>query len=233
MLVTALLILTILPEFTMSDLLHSALHSASHSNIAALSPTGSGAESPPVPYSRPTTPGSAAFPVQIGFVGLGAMGAVMAKNLSNHRASHVHGSPPILVWNRTQAKSDQLFTELGQHKIRVAKTVEQVATECDVIFTNLANDAVVRSIYQQFAETLKHAPPPRGKIFVETSTVCIVDVVACSSLTRFQIYPTLAGELDTLISSVPHCRLITSPVFGTPHVAAAAQLVIVMSGDYR
>jgi hypothetical protein len=27
--------------------------------------------------------------------------------------------------------------------------------------------------------------------------------------------------------------LIASPVFGTPFVAAAAQLVIVMSGDYR
>jgi 3-hydroxyisobutyrate dehydrogenase-like beta-hydroxyacid dehydrogenase len=32
---------------------------------------------------------------------------------------------------------------------------------------------------------------------------------------------------------VPHCRLITSPVFGTPSVAAAAQLLIVQSGDYR
>jgi 3-hydroxyisobutyrate dehydrogenase-like beta-hydroxyacid dehydrogenase len=52
-------------------------------------------------------------------------------------------------------------------------------------------------------------------------------------LTPFQIYPTLAGELDVLVSSVPHCHLIASPVFGTPSVAAAAQLVIVMSGDYR
>ncbi|KAJ7665665.1 NAD-P-binding protein [Mycena rosella] len=195
----------------MSDLLHSALHSATN-------PSGlGGAETPPVPYSRPSTPGSAAFPIQIGFVGLGAMGALMARNLANHRAAHVHASPPILVWNRSPAKGEKLVTELGQHKIRVAKSLEQVATECDIIFTVLANDEVVKSIYQQFTETLKHAPPARSKIFVEMST----------------IYPTLAGELDTLLSPLSHCRLITSPVFGTPSVADAAQLLIVMSGDYR
>ncbi|KAJ6601139.1 NAD-P-binding protein [Mycena vulgaris] len=194
----------------MSDLLHSALHSAT--NLAP-----GGADTPPVPYSRPSTPGSAAFPSQIGFVGLGAMGLIMARNLANHRATHVHASPPILVWNRSPAKGDKLLAELGQNKIRIAQTLEQIVTECEIIFTMLATDQVVKSVYQQFAETLKHAPPPRSKIFVEMST----------------IYPTLAGELDTLISSVPHCRLITSPVFGTPSVANAAQLVIVMSGDYR
>ncbi|KAJ7146405.1 NAD-P-binding protein [Mycena epipterygia] len=178
-----------------------------------------GAVTPPVPYSRPTTPGSAAFPIQIGFVGVGSMGSCMVRNLANYRAGHVHGSPAILIWNRTPEKCNQLFTELGEHKIRVATSLEQVATECDVIFTALANDEAVKSIYEQFAQTLKHAPPPRGKIFVETSTA--------------GIYPTLAGELDTLLSSVPHCHLITSPVFGTPSVAAAAQLLIVMSGDYR
>lgn len=79
----------------------------------------------------------------------------MVRNLANYRASHVHGSPAILVWNRTPEKCNELFTELGQHKIRVATTLEQVATECDVIFTALANDEAVKSIYQQFAETLK------------------------------------------------------------------------------
>jgi 3-hydroxyisobutyrate dehydrogenase-like beta-hydroxyacid dehydrogenase len=83
------------------------------------------------------------------------MGYVMAKNLANHRGDHIHASPPILVWNRSHAKCDELFAELGQHKIRVAKTLEQVVTECDIIFTVLANDEVVKSIYQQFVQTLK------------------------------------------------------------------------------
>jgi 3-hydroxyisobutyrate dehydrogenase-like beta-hydroxyacid dehydrogenase len=41
-----------------------------------------------------------------------------------------------------------------------------------------------------------------------------------------------AGELDTLISALPHCRLISSPVFGAPAAAAAGQLLIYMAGDH-
>lgn len=41
------------------------------------------------------------------------------------------------------------------------------------------------------------------------------------------------GELDNLISSVPHARFITCPVFGAPSVAAKGLLIAVMSGDYR
>lgn len=134
----------------MSDILHSLrmTHNPSSTTEGAVTP-------PALPYSRPVTPGSGAVPVQIGFVGLGAMGYVMAKNLANHRGDHIHASPPILVWNRSHAKCDELFAELGQHKIRVAKTLEQVVTECDIIFTVLANDEVVKSIYQQFVQTLK------------------------------------------------------------------------------
>jgi 3-hydroxyisobutyrate dehydrogenase-like beta-hydroxyacid dehydrogenase len=41
------------------------------------------------------------------------------------------------------------------------------------------------------------------------------------------------GELDNLISSVPHARFITCPVFGAPAAAAKGLLIVVMSGDYR
>lgn len=41
------------------------------------------------------------------------------------------------------------------------------------------------------------------------------------------------GELDNLISSVPHARFITCPVFGAPPAAAKGLLIAVMSGDYR
>lgn len=42
-----------------------------------------------------------------------------------------------------------------------------------------------------------------------------------------------SGELDNLISSVPHARFITCPVFGAPAAAAKGLLVAIMSGDYR
>ncbi|KAJ8488738.1 hypothetical protein ONZ45_g13848 [Pleurotus djamor] len=176
----------------MSELLHNALHQH-------------------VPYSRPSTP--IAQQHQIGFVGLGAMGFVMARNLATHRQP---GSIPVLVWNRTKSKSEELQKLVGEGKIRIAQTVEQIALECDVIVTNLANDLVVKEIYTKFSNALKSDTSSGKKIFVETST----------------IYPSLAGELDELITSNPKHHLITSPVFGTPAVADKAQLLIVMSGDY-
>ncbi|KAI0778847.1 NAD-P-binding protein [Trametes elegans] len=175
----------------------------------------SGQQTDPNPFSRPTTPGHHAL--QIGFCGLGAMGYPMARNLAKWRRGHVDGSLPILVWNRTQKKSNDLLKELGDDLIAVADSLDQVATESDIIFTNLSEDDVVRSAYQTFSKALQASKPTKNKIFVETST----------------IYPTLAAEIDTLLSNVPLTHFVTSPVFGPPAVAADAQLVIVMSGDYR
>jgi 3-hydroxyisobutyrate dehydrogenase-like beta-hydroxyacid dehydrogenase len=36
-----------------------------------------------------------------------------------------------------------------------------------------------------------------------------------------------------LVSSIPHAHLITSPVFGAPAAADKAQLIIILTGDYR
>lgn len=169
-----------------------------------------------LPFSRPPTPHP--HPLQIGFYGLGAMGYLMARNLAKARAGHLIGSPPLLVYNRTVAKCEKLAKELGgESKVRVAQSVADLVNECDVVITNLANDAAVKSVYEEFGKALSAAPPTRNKIFVETST----------------IYPTVAGELDQAISTHPHSHFITSPVFGAPPAADKAELIIIMSGDYR
>ncbi|KAG6830893.1 hypothetical protein H0H92_014044 [Tricholoma furcatifolium] len=195
----------------MSELLHSALHSSYNT----------------IPYSRPGTPNSHG-PKQIGFVGLGAMGYLMAQNLAN-RHSSPDDHPPVLVWNRSVAKSESLLAALGPNKIRIAQDLAQVARECDVILTNLANDAVVKSVYEIFVESLKDEPSTtKNRIFVEMSTVRNYRHM----WTMYLMYDTL-GELDALVSTIPHSHLITCPVFGAPAVAAKGQLVVVMSGDYR
>ncbi|KAK7695111.1 hypothetical protein QCA50_002301 [Cerrena zonata] len=162
------------------------------------------------PFSRPQSPHNS---LQIGFVGLGAMGYPMAKNLAKARPGHFS----LLVWNRTKSKAEQLVKEVGGDKVHIADDLAEVARDCDIIFTNLASDAVVKSVFLEFEAALKTAQFTRHKIFVETSTV----------------FPSLAGELDTLISSTHHASLVMAPVFGRPHAAEAAQLLIVMAGDYR
>ncbi|THV01426.1 NAD-P-binding protein [Dendrothele bispora CBS 962.96] len=163
-----------------------------------------------LPYSRPATPGL--HPSQIGFVGIGAMGYFMARNLANRRVIPGFTNSPLLLWNRSPERPQKLVKELGEDRVRITQSLEELVNSCDVVITNLANDAVVKSIYEQFVKTLTQNSPVRSKIFVETSTV---------------------GEIDGSLSKIPHTHFITSPVFGTPAVADKAQLVIVMSGDYR
>ncbi|TFK77471.1 NAD-P-binding protein [Pluteus cervinus] len=173
--------------------------------------------SPPVanvPFSRPGTPGLR--PTHVAFVGLGSIGYLMARNLAINRHTHPAGNPPLLVWNRTAAKSEALVKEVGANRAIVAASLEQVVNESDIIITCLADDDVVKAIYEQFAKLIISAPSKK-RIFVESST----------------IFPTLAGELDSLISSAPHAHLLTCPVFGAHSVAATAQLLILMSGDYH
>jgi hypothetical protein len=103
-----------------------------------------------VPFSRVPTPEN---PLQLGCVGLGAMGYCFAKNLATHRPSRGPRLSP-LVWNRSTDRTDKLLKDVGQEHVRVAKNLEQIVTECDVIFTCLANDNAVKSVYQEFANTL-------------------------------------------------------------------------------
>jgi 3-hydroxyisobutyrate dehydrogenase-like beta-hydroxyacid dehydrogenase len=60
-----------------------------------------------------------------------------------------------MVWNRTQARAEKLLNELGENKVRIAQSAAQLAQDCDIIITNLANDEIVKQTYQQFAEALK------------------------------------------------------------------------------
>jgi len=142
----------------------------------------------------------------------------MARNLATHKSYLPVAPLPLLVFNRTVEKCEKLVKEVGgEGKVSIAQSVAQLAIECDVIITNLANDEVVRDVYTEFSKALIQTPATRNKIFVETSTV----------------YPALSGELDKMISSLPHSCLITCPVIGAPAAADKSQLILLMSGDYR
>jgi hypothetical protein len=83
------------------------------------------------------------------------MGFFMARNLAKHRVLHDSGSPPLLVWNRSIEKATKLVELVGSNGVRVADDPEQIARECDVIIINLANDTVVKSIYDRFKAALE------------------------------------------------------------------------------
>lgn len=101
-----------------------------------------------IPFSRPATP---SISNKSGFIGIGAMGYFMARNLAKHRLLH---STPLLIWNRTVKRAQKLADELGEERVRVASSIEELVTQCDIIFTNLANDEVVKTIYTTIADIL-------------------------------------------------------------------------------
>lgn len=94
--------------------------------------------------------------IKVGVIGLGAMGASMARNLA--RAGLL-----AAVWNRTTAKAEQLAAELG---VACADDLADLARRCDIILTCVSADSDLLDVIDALLPGL--AP---GKIVVDTSTV--------------------------------------------------------------
>jgi 3-hydroxyisobutyrate dehydrogenase len=91
-----------------------------------------------------------------GFIGLGAMGHGMARNL--HRAGFLKA-----VWNRSVASASELAGELGVH---AATSPADLAARCDVVVLCVSADADVLEVVDALAPALRP-----GSIVVDCSTV--------------------------------------------------------------
>jgi 3-hydroxyisobutyrate dehydrogenase len=94
--------------------------------------------------------------LRVGFLGLGAMGIPMAKNL--HRAGLLHS-----VWNRTPDKARALAAELG---VATCDSLPDFAQPLDVIVICVSADADVRSVIAGCAPGLG-----KGTLVIDCSTV--------------------------------------------------------------
>jgi 3-hydroxyisobutyrate dehydrogenase len=94
--------------------------------------------------------------LRVGFAGLGAMGAPMAKNL--HKAGLLQA-----VWNRSSEKADALAAEL---KVAAPPSLEAFARLVDVAVICVSADADVRSVVERMALGLA-----RGALVIDCSTV--------------------------------------------------------------
>ncbi len=93
---------------------------------------------------------------KVGVIGLGAMGAPMARNLA--RAGLL-----AAVWNRTTSKAEALAAELGVVR---ARDLEELASRCDVILTCVSADSDLLSVIDALMPGLR-----AGKLVIDTSTV--------------------------------------------------------------
>lgn len=94
--------------------------------------------------------------IRTGVVGLGAMGAPMARNLAKQDLL-------AMVWNRTASRAEALATETVS---TMAATPAQLAAGCNVILTCVSADEDLLSVIGQLLPGIQP-----GSVLVDTSTV--------------------------------------------------------------
>ncbi len=94
--------------------------------------------------------------MKVGFIGLGAMGVGMAKNLA--KAGH-----QTLVWNRTQSKAQALAQETG---VTAIDSIAELASQTEVIFICVSADDDVLEIINNLLISIK-----ANTIVVDSSTI--------------------------------------------------------------
>jgi 3-hydroxyisobutyrate dehydrogenase len=94
--------------------------------------------------------------MRVGFVGLGAMGMHMARNL--HRAGLLSA-----VWNRTGEKARTLAAELG---VQAPPTIEALGSGVDAVVSCVSADADVLEVVEALARSMRS-----GGLVLDCSTV--------------------------------------------------------------
>ena len=101
--------------------------------------------------------------MNIGFVGVGRMGANMARRLKDRSAS---GGYVTAVYDSNRKVATELAAELG---CAAAQDLSEVTAESDMIFTVVTDDNAMREIFSGTGDNLlKNA---RGKLFINYATI--------------------------------------------------------------
>jgi len=143
---------------------------------------------------------SSPLPV-VGVIGLGIMGAPMARNL-------LRAGFPVVVWNRTVARTDALVAEGAQRAGSPRELVEQAA----IAITMLSDTPDVAEVYRATDGVLVGAGP--GDVLVDMSTIA----------------PRIARELADE-AAARGAAMLDAPVSGGDVGAIEGTLSIMVGGD--
>ncbi|MEO5916571.1 MAG: NAD(P)-dependent oxidoreductase [Luteolibacter sp.] len=124
----------------------------------------------------------------IGFVGVGRMGANIARRLADL------GYPIAAVFDHHENTAASLAVELGA---TAAATLPEVTAASDVIFTVVTDDAAMRGIFAGEESLLKGA---EGKIFINCATVSPASHEAAEEAAKAAGASTLAASMASSIT---------------------------------
>jgi 3-hydroxyisobutyrate dehydrogenase len=148
--------------------------------------------------------------MRVGFIGLGAMGIHMARNL--HRAGLLSA-----VWNRTSAKAKALASELG---VQAPATLADLAANVDAVVICVSADDDVLEVVQAVAPGLR-----KGNLVIDCSTVGAETARKAASI----LQPGGVEFLDCPVSGgVEGAQNATLAIMvgGTPEAFAQAQPIL-------
>ena len=152
--------------------------------------------------------------MRVGFVGLGAMGAHMARNL--HRAGLLSA-----VWNRTRDKAGTLASELG---CQAPETLAALASNVEAVVICVSADDDVLQVVRALAPGMR-----KGTLVIDCSTVGAETARAACTL----LQPAGVEFLDAPVSGgVEGAQNATLAIMtgGTPEAFAQAQPVLAAMG---
>lgn len=138
---------------------------------------------------------------RIAILGLGTMGAGMAKNL-------LAAGFAVTAYNRTRAKAEPLAASGA----RIAPTPAEAAMDADVIVSMLSDENAARAVWAGPEGALAHAQ--RGSVLIESSTVT----------------PKWIQELEGQAAE-RGLHLLDAPVTGTRIHADSGQLTFLVGGE--
>jgi len=142
---------------------------------------------------------------QLAWIGLGNMGRGMCKNL----VEKGNLDKPLILFNRTKARSEDLASKLGSSKTKVVDTINDAVKPSDIVFMCLGDDAAVNAAVDKMLEE-----DVKGKLIVDCSTV----------------HPETTNALEKKITEKGG-EFVGMPVFGAPAMADNGQLVCVTAGS--
>ena len=115
---------------------------------------------------------------------------------------------PLILYNRTKKRSDDLSTKLGTDTTKVVSTIAEAVKDSDIILMCLGDDAAVDDTVNTILEENVN-----GKTIVDCSTV----------------HPDTTNALEKRITE-KGAEFVGMPVFGAPAMADAGSLVCVVAG---
>jgi 3-hydroxyisobutyrate dehydrogenase-like beta-hydroxyacid dehydrogenase len=139
--------------------------------------------------------------MKIAFLGLGAMGAAMARNLLKH--GHA-----VIAWNRSEAPA-RAIEALGA---AIAPTPAEAARQAEIAITMLADDAAAEAVTLGANGVIEGLARGAAHVSMSTISVALSERFVEAHAARGQDYA-------------------AAPVFGRPEAAAAAKLVIAAAGE--